>query len=119
MEHLNKNVDIPVLPYKASFMKEIKADKDGFVNYLDTEQIGKALVELGGGRHKKDDVIDLSVGFVIKKKNGQKVNQGDTIMQVLFNDREKFENAAEYIAKAIKVEDNKLIKKQAILGIVT
>ena len=119
MEHLNMNIDIPILPHKASFMKEIKADKDGFVNYLDTEKVGKALVELGGGRHKKDDLIDLSVGFVIKKKNGESVKQGDAIMQVLFNDKEKFENAATYLAQGIKVDDNKLIKGQAILDIVT
>lgn len=119
MEHLGKNVDIPVLPYKASYMKEIKADKEGYVNYVDTEKIGKALVELGGGRHKKEDDIDLSVGFVIKKKNGEKVKQGDTIMQVLFNDKEKFELAASCISEAIKVEEYNVINKPHILGIVT
>ena len=40
-------------------------------------------------------------------------------MQVLFNDKEKFENAATYLAQGIKVDDNKLIKGQAILDIVT
>ena len=118
MEHLGKHVDIPVLPYKAKFMKEIKADKDGYVNYLRTDEIGYALVELGGGRHKKDDEIDLSVGFVIKKKNGEQVKQGDTIMQVLFNDRDKFESSAIHISKAIKVDEYKGISKPHILNII-
>lgn len=119
MEHLGKNVDVPVLSYKASFMKEIKADKDGYVNYVDTEKVGKALVELGGGRHKKDDNIDLSVGFELKKKNGDKVNKGDTIMQVLFNDREKFDMAARYLSEAIKVEEYNVINKPHILDVIT
>lgn len=119
MEHLGKHVDIPVLPYKAKFMKEIKADKDGYINYIRTDEIGYALVNLGGGRHKKDDEVDLSVGFVIKKKNGEKVKQGDTIMQVFFNDREKFDVAAVNISKAIKVEEYQVITKQHILNIIT
>lgn len=119
MEHLGRHVDIPVLPYKAKYMKEIKADKDGYVNYVRTDEVGYALVELGGGRHKKDDEIDLSVGFNIKKKNADEVKQGDTIMQVLFNDREKFDEAAKRLAKAIKVEEYKEITKPHILDIIT
>ncbi len=119
MEHLGQYVDIPVLPYKAKYIKEIKADKDGYVNYVRTDEVGYALVELGGGRHKKDDAIDLSVGFVIKKKNGDMVKQGETIMQVLFNDRDKFDLAIEHISKAIKVEEFKVINKPHILNIIT
>ena len=119
MEHLGEHVDIPVLNKKAKFMKEIKADKDGYVNYVRTDEIGYALVELGGGRHKKDDIVDLSVGFVLKKKNGDQVKQGDTIMQVLFNDREKFDVAAINISKAIKVEEYKVINKPHILEIIS
>lgn len=119
MEHLGEYVDIPNLPYKAKYMKEIKADKDGYVNYVRTDEIGYALVELGGGRHKKNDEIDLSVGFVIKKKNGEEVKQGDTIMQVLFNDREKFEEAVNKITKAIKIDEYKVISKPHILDIIT
>jgi len=119
MEHLGEHVDIPVLNHKAKFMKEIKADKDGYINYVRTDEIGYALVELGGGRHKKDEEIDLSVGFILKKKNGDEVKQGDTIMQVLFNDKEKFEEAAINISKAIKVEEYKIINKPHILNIIT
>lgn len=118
MEHLGVHVDVPILPYKAKYMKEIKADKDGYVNYVRTDEIGYALVELGGGRHKKDDEIDLSVGFILKKKNGDEVKQGDTIMQVLFNDRDKFDVAAKNISKAIKIEEYKPLGKPHILDIV-
>jgi len=118
MEHLGVHVDVPILPYKAKYMKEIKADKDGYINYVRTDEIGYALVELGGGRHKKDDEIDLSVGFILKKKNGDEVKQGDTIMEVLFNDRDKFDLAAKNIAKAIKVEEYRAIGKPHIIDII-
>lgn len=119
MEHLGEHIDIPVLPYKARFMKEIKADKDGYVNYTRTNEIGYALVELGGGRHKKNDLVDLSVGFIVKKKNGEEVKQGDTIMQVIFNDRDKFENCVNHIYNAIKIDEYRPITKPHILDIIT
>lgn len=118
MEHLGQHVDIPVLPYKAKFMKEIKADKDGYVNFVKTDKIGEALVMLGGGRLTKEDEIDLSVGFILKKKNGAKVKQGDTIMQALFNDKDKFETSAKYIAEGLKIEDFNVITKPTILDII-
>lgn len=119
MEHLGQHIDIPVLPHKARYMKEIKADKEGYVNYIRTDKIGEALVMLGGGRLKKDDEIDLSVGFILKKKNGEPVKQGDTIMHVLFNDKDKFEDAAKYIAEGIKIEEFNVMTEPTILGIIT
>ena len=56
--------------------------------------------------------------FVVKKKNGEEVNKGDTIMQVLFNDRDKFDVAANNISKAIKIEEYKPITKPHILDII-
>ena len=40
-------------------------------------------------------------------------------MQVLFNDNAKFEEAATHIAKAIKIESNRLVNKPHILGIIS
>jgi len=118
MEHLGKSIDVPVLKNNVKYMKEIKADKEGYLKYINTEEIGYALVELGGGRYKKDDEIDLSVGFILKKKTGDKVRQGDTIMQMVFNDKDKVEKATKCISKAIKIYDEKELIKPHIIGII-
>jgi len=36
-------------------------------------------MELGAGRATKDSIIDLTVGIVLNKKRGDKVNKGDVI----------------------------------------
>ena len=44
---------------------------------------------LGAGRIKKDDDIDVSVGFVFKKKNGDIVEKGDILGYIHGNDEDK------------------------------
>lgn len=109
----------PVLKNQVKFKKEIKALEEGFVNYVRTDMLGAALVELGGGRHKKEDTVDPAVGFVLHKKNGDKVYKGDTILEVYFNDKAKFDNAAPYISKAIAIESERMEDKPCVLGIIT
>ena len=72
---------------------------------IDSKKIGEALVCLGGGRIKKQDEIDYAVGFEFLKKSGDFVNQGETILNVVYNDKEKFNDAFDYIEDAIVIEN--------------
>lgn len=105
MDWIQMNLDMPVLNDKVQYMKEIHAQNDGFVVSIDSKKIGEALVCLGGGREVKDDKIDYAVGFEFNKKVGSMVKEGDTILKVLYNDKNKFDEAFEYIQDAIVVED--------------
>ncbi|MEW9093763.1 MAG: pyrimidine-nucleoside phosphorylase [Clostridiaceae bacterium] len=78
---------------KAEFIIPVKADKDGFIRKIHAEKIGIIAAELGAGRATKEDVIDLSVGIVLAKKRGEKVNKGDVLAYVHANDKEKGEKA--------------------------
>lgn len=105
MDWIGMNLDMPVLHDSVKFMKEVHAQKDGYVVSIDSKKIGEALVCLGGGRKKKEDEIDLAVGFEFNKKVGDKVRKGETILKVLYNDKEKFEEAFEYIENAIYIDN--------------
>ena len=105
MDWIGLNLDMPVLNDKVKYLKEIHAQSDGHIVSIDSKKIGEALVALGGGRNRKEDSIDYAVGFEFAKKVGDKVNEGDTILTVLYNDKEKFENAFEYIEDAIYIDD--------------
>lgn len=59
-----------------------KAQKSGFINRMDTEAIGKLLVELGGGRKQASDLVDHSVGMLFHKKLGTRVSAGDVLVTV-------------------------------------
>ncbi len=45
---------------------------------MDTLSLGMAVVHLGGGRIKKTDSLDSSVGITFYKKTGDKVSKRGT-----------------------------------------
>lgn len=63
----------------------VLADRDGYVTGMVAADIGRAVTHLGGGRMTKSDVIDFSVGVVMKVAIGSKVNKGDVICEVYHN----------------------------------
>ena len=92
---------------KASYTKEIPATKEGYVGRILAEEIGIACMTLGGGRETKESSIDLSVGIILKKKNGDFVKEGETIAVVYGNDTVKFERAMEKIQNAYEITAEK------------
>lgn len=59
-----------------------KAKKRGYVAKMNTETLGKILVELGGGRKKASDIVDPSVGLIFHKKLGARVQSGEPLVTV-------------------------------------
>jgi pyrimidine-nucleoside phosphorylase len=73
---------LPIAPKKLEF----KAPKKGFITAMDGEQIGMALVELGGGRKKTGEKIDHAVGFEFLKSLGNAVKSGETVAEIYARD---------------------------------
>ena len=63
----------------------ITSTRKGFVTRIECEQIGRAAVILGGGREKKEDVIDPAVGIEVHKKLGDAVSPGEPICTIHYN----------------------------------
>jgi pyrimidine-nucleoside phosphorylase len=59
-----------------------RAPRAGHLKSFANDQIGMMLTELGGGRHTKDDVPDLAVGFTFEAKIGAKLKKGDAMVVV-------------------------------------
>lgn len=66
---------------------EITANEDGYIVSMNAADIGRAVTMLGGGRLKKDEEIDFSVGVVMNVAIGSKVNKGDVICTVYHNEK--------------------------------
>ena len=79
---------------KAPYVREVKVEKDGYIATVNTEQYGLASLLLGAGRNTKEDKIDLSAGYLLKKKTGDSIKAGDTLA-VLYASREDLFDAAE------------------------
>ena len=60
---------------------KVFAKKDGYLYFIDTLSIGMAVVNLGGGRLRKEDNLDPTVGIFFHKKIGNKVYKGEPIIE--------------------------------------
>lgn len=58
---------------KAAHQAPILAPRAGFLAAMDGRAIGNALIALGGGRSRQDDVLDLCVGFTQVQPIGTEV----------------------------------------------
>ncbi len=119
---------IPVIADKDGYVHRILAEeigiacmslgggreKDGYVHRILAEEIGIACMSLGGGRETKESEIDLSVGIVLQKKNGDAVAAGDTLAVIYGNDEEKLTRARERVAGAYEILDEP-VKKQPVI----
>ncbi len=102
------NVDVientELLP-KARYIKEFKADRTGAIKYIKARDIGLASLVLGGGRIKKEDNIDHSVGIEILSKGGDQVEIGDILFKIYYNDETKLQESEKYLSEAIEWGD--------------
>jgi pyrimidine-nucleoside phosphorylase len=104
-----------VLP-SSKLKKEIFADVSGFIEKIDALSFGKALVQLGGGRLRKEDGINYGAGFVFNKKCKDKVSSGDLLYTVHYDDPDKLQAAFEYLREAVKITDEKCGESSIVLG---
>ena len=80
-------VDDPRKLPQAAYRIPVKAEQSGIVTAIDTNALGVAAMQLGGGRAQKGDTLDLAVGLVLHKKLGTPVTKGDTLVMLHANDQ--------------------------------
>jgi pyrimidine-nucleoside phosphorylase len=88
---------LPTAPVIVSY----KASREAVIANIPPRKIGHAIINLGGGRSKTDDVIDPSVGLVISAKPGDKVRRGDTLAIIHAKSHEDAERARHALDEAI------------------
>ena len=99
---------------KAPIIAPVLCEKNGYVKSLDAEKVGKAGLELGIGRIKKEDSIDHRVGIVFEKKIGDKVKKGDILAYVHANSPEKANECVNSILSSYKIGSKKVTKKNIL-----
>ncbi|KAB3542507.1 pyrimidine-nucleoside phosphorylase [Bacillus safensis] len=92
---------LPQAPYKI----EVPAKESGVVAEIVADEIGVAAMILGAGRATKEDDIDLSVGIMLNKKVGDRVEKGDSLVTLHAN-REDVANVMEKIYDNIRIADH-------------
>jgi pyrimidine-nucleoside phosphorylase len=95
-------VDHPSNLPTANYTFEVEAKEDGVISEIIANDIGTAAMILGAGRATKDSEIDLAVGLVLRKKIGESVKQGESLVTIHSN-KENVEDVIERIYKSYKI----------------
>lgn len=97
---------------------EALAEAGGYVQRIEAEKVGLVSMHLGGGRATKDSEIDLSVGLVLHKKVGDKVEAGDSLATIHASSPEKAEEAARLLKNCFELSRRPVEHRSFIKAIV-
>jgi pyrimidine-nucleoside phosphorylase/thymidine phosphorylase len=95
-----------ILPLTEKAFK-VESPRSGFVANIDTQEIGNAIAEAGGGRVRVEDEIDPTVGFLAQARIGDELKQGELIGTVLCADGTRGEQAAARIQAAYSISEKR------------
>lgn len=98
-------VDHPEKLPQAKYQIEVPAKTSGFVSQIVADEIGIAAMILGAGRATKEDEINLAVGLMLRKKVGDAVKEGESLVTI-FADQEDVENVKAKIYENIQISDH-------------
>jgi pyrimidine-nucleoside phosphorylase len=85
----------------------VESPRSGFIGKVQTEEIGHAIAEAGGGRVRVEDKIDPRVGFVAAVKIGDEVRAGELIGIVYSDDEDRGQRAAAQVQASYEVGDER------------
>jgi pyrimidine-nucleoside phosphorylase len=88
---------IPVAPER----DVLTADVSGFVREIEPVALGYGVVEMGGGRRRMEDPVDLRVGFVLSVSPGHRVERGDPLGEIHAADADGLEWGRQILRGAV------------------
>lgn len=93
-------IDNPLRLPIARLVDKIPSPRSGYLSQLDARLVGETVVSLGGGRARKEDSIDHSVGVIVHHKVGDWVNAGQPLFTVHANDKKSQARASQQLLDA-------------------
>lgn len=96
-------VDQPEKLPKSRLVKNINAEKSGYVKTVDAREVGESSVMIGAGRTKKGDRIDPAVGIMVRVKIGDKIEEGSRLFDVHVEKDSDFDLVFEKLKNAVEI----------------
>jgi pyrimidine-nucleoside phosphorylase len=100
-------VDDPSKMPQAQYTFELEAKEDGYVSEIVADEVGTAAMILGAGRATKESIIDLAVGLVLRKKIGDQVAKGESLVTI-YSNFEDVSSVKEKLYENIKLSSTKV-----------
>jgi len=99
-------VEDPGLLPQAQAVEVFRSERGGVVAAVESRRIGRAIVELGGGRQAVEDTVDPTVGFVITVKPGDAVRAGEPIASVFARDEAGIASGMQALREAVSIGES-------------
>jgi pyrimidine-nucleoside phosphorylase len=96
-------IDDPTRLPGADHRVDVPSPKAGYVTAIACEQVGTACVILGGGRERKEDSVDPSVGVEVHKKLGDKVSAGEALCTIYCHSDQQAARAKTLLAESYQI----------------
>jgi len=111
-------IDDPSLLPRARRTIEVLSTSPGFVSEIDCQGVGMASAILGGGRARKEDAIDPSVGVVLHRKLGDRVSLGEPLCTIHYNSETRAGEARALLAKCFTMAASAPRKKPLVIRVI-
>lgn len=102
----------------ADYVREVRADRDGYIRRLDAEAVGTASMLLGAGRTRAEDTVDPAAGIILNKKTGDRVSAGEPIAMLHTNDEGLFTDAEEEFLSGVEIGERETARRKLIHEVV-
>jgi pyrimidine-nucleoside phosphorylase len=108
--------DESALP-EAAVVREVLADRDGYVSTLGAVAVGQVALRLGAGRRTKDDVIDHAVGVFCLRKPGDRVAAAEPLAEIHAATEAAADAVASELAAAYAIADEPPHQRHVVLDV--
>ncbi len=100
-------IDDPALLPQAALQEVILSPSDGFITEVNARTAGRVSMALGAGRDTLDSRVDPSVGILLNKKIGDRVEKGEPLCTVFYNQAAKFESVRQLLLEAFVINQDR------------
>ena len=98
-------VDEPARLPQPRYRRDVRAERSGMLSALDAGLVGLAAVELGAGRARKEDAVDPAAGLLLRKRLGDPVRAGETLVELHAASEERLDAGAARFRQAVAIAD--------------
>lgn len=102
----------------ATVQTEVATLEEGFVHAVNARDVGEAVVLLGGGRRKKSDSIDPTVGIETIVEVGMEVRSSQPLFRVHAADVRSAARVVEHLRDAVVIRPEPVPPRSVVLDII-
>ncbi len=98
----------------AEVIVDFPACGSGYLSSVNGRILGDVVIELGGGRKRADDLLDLAVGLDQCVRIGEWVDEGESLLRIHASEVKDLERAKVLLSKAFRFSPNPVQAKPLI-----